>query len=53
MTRIISYNKASSIISVLSPLTQLNIGNMFNRFGIIAIFFSMMLELKEILLPSY
>ncbi|AAZ24984.1 hypothetical protein CPS_4854 [Colwellia psychrerythraea 34H] len=34
------------MVRVLSPLTQLDIENIFNRFGIIAIFFSMMLELN-------
>lgn len=39
--------------SILSPLSQFDIGTIVNKPGIIAIFFSMMLELKEILLPSY
>ena len=39
--------------SILSPLSQFDIGTIVNKLGIIAICFSMVLELKEILLPSY
>ena len=39
--------------SILSPLSQFDIGTIVNKPGIIVIFFSMVLELKEILLPNY
>ena len=38
---------------ILSQLTQFDIGTIVNKPDIIAICFSMVLELKEILLPSY